>query len=145
MEVKGIIKGIVTALKNEFQKVKVYTESIEQGVIAPCFFVRPLTYSISRHFNNRYKTDLSIVIQYLAENETKTTSEMLEISRRLFFALEVIDTDDGIIRAMNLTNEDNSEGVFTFTINYKYYTRLINDDEHMNGYTYKGEVDEERK
>lgn len=60
-------------------------------------------------------------MQYFPSSTTDYRAENLDITERLFDALEFIDTEDGKIMGSGIDSNTNSDGVLSFFINYNLF------------------------
>lgn len=112
--VNEIVNGISNAIYSEFPNVSIYTESVEQGLSKPCFFIFPLNPSESPLIDNRAIRKIPFVIQYLTKNE----SEIHSVAENLFSTLRRIELLDGNqINGLNLKYEM-KDGVLHFFVEY---------------------------
>lgn len=120
--VNEIVNGISNAIHSEFPNVPIYSESVEQGLKEPCFFVFPLNPSESPLIDNRAVRKIPVVIQYL----TKDESEVHSVAENLFPMLRRITLLDGSqVNGLNLKYEVN-DGVLHFFVEYMptvYYVK----------------------
>ena len=103
---ENIANGIAASLYNEFgDEYNIYTESIEQGLKRPCFFILhkgtkydflPIDRCIAY-----YEFEVDLII-----NE-KLNQKINSIAQRVFNAIKTVDCSDGYINAFNLQLEVN--------------------------------------
>ena len=118
--IQSIIDAICLAIHNEFgNDYEIYTESVEQGLEEPCFFVLCLNPTKEKFLGNRYFRTNQFCIHYFPQSNDKRT-ECLEILERLFDALEIIEVDGDSIRGTNMKSEMD-EGVLHFFVNYDFF------------------------
>ena len=116
--IQKIVDGICQALSREFteQEYEIYTESVEQGLKAPCFSVLMLKASIERQSEHRYQKTYPFSVQYFPESE-EPYAECQAILERLYRTIELIETEIGNLRGTELSGQI-SDGVLVFTVNY---------------------------
>ena len=70
--IQKIVDGICQALSREFteQEYEIYTESVEQGLKAPCFSVLMLKASIERQSGHRYQKTYEIKLKEAGYDST---------------------------------------------------------------------------
>ena len=120
--INEIVVAISKALYNEFgEEYKIYAENVEQGLERPCFFIQCISPKIKRFRGNRFYFASQFVAQYFPSSTTDYRAENLDMTERLFDALEFIDTDDGKIMGSDIDSNTNSDGVLSFFINYNLF------------------------
>lgn len=111
--INSIIDAISVTLNAEFgDDYNIYTESIEQGLKEPCFFVQCINPTSERFLGNKYKRTNQFCIQYFPSSEDKY-NECMSVTERLFLALDRVD--DWLASKMNSEIVD---GVLNFFVNY---------------------------
>lgn len=101
---ENITNGIAFALSQEFgDEYNIYTESIEQGLKRPCFFILHKGTKYDFLPMNRciayYEFELDLII-----NE-KLNQKINSITQRVFNAIKTVDCSDGYINAFDLQLE----------------------------------------
>ena len=120
----GIISKIRTKYDNSF---RIYTDSVEQGLIEPCFSILCLDASGERVVSDRYKRSFLFSITYFPESENEPTSECNKVCENLLGLLTSIDTSIGTIHASDELSGKVIDGVLQFTVSYKPFAILQND------------------
>jgi len=124
--VNKIITGISQKLDSEFNsssdQYDIHTESLEQGLEEPCFFIFSLKPMQTKIVGNRYFSNQSFDVQYFPSNqlidgELKTNYELNEVEGRLMDVLEYITVDGGIVRGTKM-NAETIDNILHFFINY---------------------------
>ncbi len=105
-----IRNGIAKALLNEFgDEYSIYTQSIEQGLKRPCFFILHKSTRYDFLPMNRciayYEFDVELIV-----NE-KLNQGINEFAQRIFNAVKTVDCSDGMVNAFDLQLE-NGEGKY---------------------------------
>ena len=103
---ENIANGIAAALSQEFgDEYNIYTDSVEQGLKRPCFFILHKGTKYDFLPMNRciayYEFELDLII-----NE-KFNQKINSIAQRVFNAIKRVDCSDGYINAFNLQFEAN--------------------------------------
>ena len=131
--INSIIEGISIALNTEFgERYTIYTESVEQGLKEPCFFISCLNPTSKVFLGERYFRTNQMCIQYIPTNASVEKEECNAITERLFNCLEYITVGEDLIRGSKMSSEI-VDGVLNFFINYNLFTlRLKNKDDAMN-------------
>lgn len=117
-----IITGISQALDNEFnseenEEYTIYTENVEQGLEAPCFFIFSLKPSNKQLVGNRYDRKYPFDIHYFPKEEENCNNEINEVTERLYTALEYITVDENLVRGTNM-NAEVVDDVLHFFVNF---------------------------
>ena len=118
--INKIIDGISVAINSEFgDSYEIYAESIEQGLIEPCFSVMCLNPTIGQVLGKRYFRTNQFCIHYFPSSNAKR-SECYAVIDRLMKALEIITVDGDLCRGTDMHTEI-VDGVLFFFINYNMY------------------------
>lgn len=137
--VNAVIKGISIELGREFgNNYKVHTESIEQGLKEPCFFITCVN-PAQRHMYGfghvkRYSKEMQFCIQYFPSNKKALNDECNDVTERLFQCLEYITPykADMPVHGTNMRAEV-VDDVLNFFVNYDFYTYHITEAEETMG------------
>lgn len=113
-----IIVGMAQALDKELG-YHVHTDTIKQGLEEPCFLIKVLRGSQGHKAGIRYEQVESFDIHYFPKAED-TTAECMKIKQILCDLLEVINTEDGLYRAKDMSGEVQN-GVLHFFIDFKFF------------------------
>lgn len=118
--INKIIDGISVAINSEFgDTYEIYTESIEQGLIEPCFSILCLNPKIDQFLGKRYFRNNQFCIHYFP-NSNEKRSECHAVIERLIGALEIITVDGDLCRGTNMHGEV-VNNVLSFFVNYDMY------------------------
>ena len=110
----------------------IYTESVEQGLKEPCFFISCLNPTSKVFLGERYFRTNQMCIQYIPTNASAEKEECNAVVERLFNCLEYITVGEDLIRGSKMSSEI-VDGVLNFFVNYNLFTlRLKNKDDAMN-------------
>lgn len=122
-----IVTGISTGLYKIFEgKYKIYTENVEQGLKAPCFFIKTLPIIHRPLLGKRSQRTYSFVISYFPQ---EGNAEMMDVSEKLLNGLEYITLLSGeMIRGRSMEAEI-VDDVLHFSVNY---TVFVNESEREN-------------
>lgn len=118
--INKIIDGISVAINSEFgDPYEIYTESIEQGLIEPCFSILCLNPTINQVLGKRYFRSNQFCIHYFpSSNESQ--SECHSVAERMMDALEIIEVDGDLCRGTDMHCEV-VDNVLSFFVNYNMY------------------------
>lgn len=118
--INKIIDGISVAINSEFgDPYEIYTESIEQGLVEPCFSILCLNPAIDQKLGKRYFRTNQFCIHYFPKSDEKR-SECHAVIDRLVTALEIITVDGDPCRGTDMHSEV-VDDVLSFFVNYDMY------------------------
>lgn len=118
--INEIIDGISVAINSEFgDPYEIYTESIEQGLVEPCFSIVCLNPTINQVLGKRYFRTNQFCIHYFPSSDEKR-SECYAMIDRLTSALEIITVDGDLCRGTDMHSEV-VDNVLSFFVNYNMY------------------------
>ena len=118
--INKIIDGISVAINSEFgDPYEIYTESIEQGLVEPCFSILCLNPTINQVLGKRYFRRNMFCIHYFPSSDEKR-SECYAVIERLMNALEIITVDGDLCRGTDMHGEV-VDNVLSFFVNYDMY------------------------
>lgn len=131
--INSIIEGISIAINTEFEdRYTIYTESVEQGLKEPCFFISCLNPTSKVFLGERYFRTNQMCIQYILTNASVEKEECNAVTERLFNCLEYITVGEDLIRGSKM-NSEIVDGVLNFFVNYDLFTlRLKNKEAAMD-------------
>ena len=119
--INSIIEAISISLNAEFgDDYTIYTESVEQGLNEPCFFVSCINPTNKLFFGKRYFRKNQFCIQYFPANKDREKEECNEVAERLFSCLEYITVTGDLVRGTKM-NCDVVDGVLNFFVNYDLF------------------------
>ena len=119
--INKIIDGISITINSEFgDAYEIYTESIEQGLIEPCFSIVCLNPTINQSLGNRYFRRNQFCIHYFPYTNEKQL-ECYTVGERLMHVLELIEIDGDLCRGTEMRYEV-IDDVLSFFVNYNMYT-----------------------
>ncbi len=134
--INKIIDGICVAINSEFgDPYEIYTESIEQGLIEPCFSVLCLNPTINQVLGKRYFRTNQFCVHYFPSSNEKR-SECQAVIDRLMGALEYITIDGDQCRGTEMHCEV-VDDVLSFFVNYDLYVyKDVQVEDSMEGVIY---------
>ena len=128
--IERIISGILEALHEEFgEGYRLYTETVEQGLQEPCFFIFCINPNIRLFRGRRYQNTNQFSIQYLSDKDEAMT-DCNRIAERLFSCLELIPVAGDLLRGTNM-EANIVDNVLTYTVNYDYFSYVPNAETKM--------------
>lgn len=114
--VNDILYGISTALNAEFPQCPIYTDTVEQGLVEPCFFVLPISSSESRLLGNRAYRNIAFDVHYISKEKRL---QLEDVACRLYVMLRQIKLLDGsLLNGFGLSHEI-IDGVLHFFVSFK--------------------------
>lgn len=142
MTVSNIVDGILSALRDEFGELyTLYTESVEQDLKEPCFFVWCINPQSNLYRDKRYLNENQFAIEYIPSTNYPK-AEINDVTERLYSCLEYITADSDLLMAKDMSNDPTS-GVLNFIVNYNYFaytpTEKIPMEEHTLNTKVRGE------
>ena len=118
--INKIIDGISVAINSEFgDGYEIYTESVEQGLVEPCFSILCLNPTINQVLGKRYFRTNQFCIHYFPSTPEKQL-ECYTVLNKLIGALEVIKVDGDLCRGTHIHGEV-VDNVLSFFVNYDMY------------------------
>ncbi len=128
--ISSIVDGIVAAILDKFPTgYEVYTESIEQGLTEPCFFVQCIDPREVRQHTYRKKRTYLFMIQYFPSSED-CYDEIYGVIEKLNECLELITLDSDLIRGTD-ASASITDGVLNYQINYTVFVVDPDREENM--------------
>lgn len=118
--INKIIDGICIAIHSEFSDdYEIYTETVEQGLTAPCFSVVCVNPASEQFLNKRYFKTNQFGIHYFPSTADKK-AECNSVLERLMDALELISVDGNTVRGTVMHSEF-VDDVLHFFVNYDMF------------------------
>lgn len=122
--IQNIIDGIIKAIRTEYDKsFRIYTESVEQGLIEPCFSILCLNPSGEHEVGDRFKRFFPFVITYFPSTD-EPIAECNAVCETLLGLLNDVETDIGLFHGSEMSGEV-VDGNLQFTVQYQTFARLI--------------------
>lgn len=119
--INSIIEGISISLNAEFgDDFTIYTESVEQGLKEPCFFISCINPTSRVFLGKRYFKTNQMCIQYFPTDKDRKKEECSSVSDKLFDCLEYITVSGDLVRGTKM-NSEMVDGVLNFFVNYDFY------------------------
>lgn len=114
--VNDVLYGISNALYAEFDGISVYTDTVEQGLGEPCFFVMPIAINEQTLLNRRAYRNISFDIHYISK---QSRLQLEELASKLYPLLRRVTLLDGSqLNGSNLRHEI-YDGVLHFFVDFK--------------------------
>ena len=118
--IQDIINSISIAINDAFgYDYYIYTESIEQGLKEPCFFITTISPSKEQFLGRRYFSKNTFCIHYMPKGNKN--EECIQVAEQLFDILEILNTSIGPIRGRNLRTEI-VDGMLHFFVDYNVFS-----------------------
>ena len=123
--INSIIESISIALNAEFgDEYTTYTESVEQGLHEPCFFVFCVNPTNRVFLGKRYFRENQFCIQYFPANKDRAKEECNTVAERLFSCLEYVTVTEDLVRGTKMKYEV-VDGVLNFFVNYDLFVYKV--------------------
>lgn len=119
--INSIIEAISISLNAEFgDEYTTYTESVEQGLNEPCFFVFCINPTNRLFLGKRYFRENLFCIQYFPFDRNRVKEECNTVADSLFLCLEYITVTGNLTRGTKMKYEV-VDGVLNFFVNYDLF------------------------
>lgn len=129
--INSIIESISISLNAEFgDEYTTYTESVEQGLNEPCFFLSCINPTNRVFLGKRYFRENQFCIQYFPADKDRAKEECNAVAERLFLCLEYITVGDDLMRGAKMKYEV-VDSVLNFFVNYDLFVYKITDSNVM--------------
>lgn len=115
--IEKMIMAIAGELGQCFPESAIYTESVPQGFRQPCFFICLLNSLQKSLLGGRFLQSYFFDVQYFPKNELRSNRESNSTAAVLYDILEYIRVDTGLIRGVDMRNEQ-TDGVLHFFVTY---------------------------
>lgn len=142
--INSIIESISISLNAEFgDEYTTYTESVEQGLKEPCFFVSCIHPTNRVFLGKRYFRENGFCIQYFPADKDRTKEECHAAAERLYSCLEYITVTGDLVRGSKM-NYEVADGILNFFVNYDLFVYRKSDsdapEEKLEQIEWKGGV-----
>lgn len=119
--INSIIESISISLYTEFgDDYTIYTESVEQGLQEPCFFVFCINPTNQLFLGKRYFREHGFCIQYFPKDENQVKQEGNAVAERLYSCLEYISVSGKLLRGTKMKYQI-VDGILNFFVNYDFF------------------------
>lgn len=128
--IQEILTSISLAINKEFgDDYTTYTESLEQGLKEPCFFVHCINSANRQFLGNRYFSENQICVQFFPTSNMKK-EECNSVGERLYSCLEFVPDGDDLLHGTSMRYET-VDGILNFFVNFDLFTKKVKDDTPM--------------
>ena len=122
--IQKIIDAISIAINTEFgDGYEIYTESVEQDLLEPCFSILCLNPTIEQYLGNKYYRTNQFSVQYFPSTGEKN-AECFSVHERLSHCLEYITVDGNLSRGTKMNGRP-VDGVLSFFVNYDMFVYKV--------------------
>lgn len=128
--IQEVINALSRRLNKEFEGHTIYTESVEQGLKTPCFFIYCNNYADELYRGNRCRVSTDVVIEYVPDTEQKINKTANNVIEKLYEAAELVEVEGNFLRALN-RNIENTEGGIIFNVKYEYFYYKTDEVDNM--------------
>lgn len=123
--INSIIESVSISLNAEFgDDYTTYTESVEQGLNEPCFFVFCINPTNRLFLGKRYFRANQFCIQYFPTDKDRAKEECNAVAERLYSCLEYITVTGDLVRGTKM-NFEVVDGVLNFFVNYDLFVYKV--------------------
>ena len=123
--INSITQSISISLNAEFgDEYTNYTESVEQGLNEPCFFVFCINPTNRLFLGKRYFRENQFCIQYFPADKDRVKEECNAVAERLYSCLEYINVTGDLVRGTKM-NFEVVDGVLNFFVNYDLFVYKV--------------------
>lgn len=139
--INEIVDSIAIALFNEFgEGYSIYTDTVEQGLQEPCFFIADLTTITDQYLGSRKNNLCTFDVHYFSK--LRTQRDILDVSMRLLECLKLITSAAGNRFLGTGMHTEKEDGVLHCFVNYNFVTcRYTEMDNAMSDVKIKQGVD----
>lgn len=117
----ALFSAVSRAIYSHFgDKYTIYSESVEQGLSEPCFFIQCLKSSLSRQLGNHFLRENLFCIQFFPQNKLSPLIECHDVSDSLMQCLEYVSLDGQLLRGSKM-NYEIHDGVLNFFVNFNFF------------------------
>lgn len=119
--INSLLESIGIALYGEFgDRYIIYTESVEQGLQEPCFFVSCISPGNRVFLGKRYLRQNEFCLQYFPSDADSAREECNAVTERLYSCLEYIDVLGDLVRGTKMHCEV-VDKVLHFFVSYDFF------------------------
>lgn len=130
--IQSITNGIIKAIRTEYDKsYRIYTESIEQGLIEPCFSILCLNAEGNREVGDRFKRYFPFMITYFPSSD-EPVKECNTVCETLLGLLCDVETDIGLVYGSEMSGQL-IDGNLQFSVQYNVSALLQRDQGESMG------------
>ena len=122
--INSILEAVSIAINAEFgDDYTIYTESVEQGLNEPCFFLSCVNPASRVFLGKRYFKENKFCIQFFPSDKERAKEECNSAAERLFSCLEYINIDGDLVRGTKMKCET-ADGILNFFVNYNLFVYI---------------------
>ena len=123
--ISAILDGISNKLNKSFgDKYTIYPESVKQGLVRPCFFIKVLKPSNTKERDTTYRRDNPFCIHFFPKSTSEPKAECYQMLDNLYIALEYIEVDGNLVRGIGMLGEIHDE-ILQFYVDYNVRVRKV--------------------
>lgn len=128
-----ILEAVARQLNSLFgDDYAIYTETVNQGFVKPCFFVQLIEQSEKPMINNRFYRKTGVCIQFLQGEAVQPSDERNRVAEGLMNEMEYVRlTDESLLRGTGKSWKMEN-GILNFFISYSaFFNKLKQTEEPM--------------
>lgn len=136
-----VIDGIIAAIRSEYDSkaYRIYTESVEQGLIEPCFSIMCLKPEAQRKGTGRTRRFYSFDIVYFPKSDCEPVQECTEVYENLVECLMDITADEHILHGSDMSGTV-VDGILHVQVTYDLFLLKQAEEQNMEAITESHEV-----
>ncbi len=133
--INSIIQSISISLNAEFgDGYTNYTESVEQGLQEPCFFIFCVNPTNELFLGRRYFRQNQFCIQFFPEDKDRAKEECNAVAEQMYLCLEWLTVTGDLVRGTKMRYEV-VDGVLNFFVNYDMFVYKVEESVPMEEIT----------
>lgn len=140
--INEIVEAIAISLFEEFgEEYSIYTDTVEQGLKEPCFFIADLTTNTDQYLGSRKNNLCTFDVHYFSK--LRTQRDILDVSMRLLERLKLVTSANGSSFLGTSMRTEKEDGILHCFVNYNFVTcSRANLDNAMSDVKIKQGVDD---
>lgn len=130
-------KEVITGISKKLNTLNypVFVDEVKSNLPRGCFIILVVNYEHKKLPSKRYLNSIPMQVIYIPENIEKTNFELLEISSKLHYLLDVITLSDNIkIRGLKMESQILNDTLY-FNVDYQIILNKLDDTSKMDKLT----------
>lgn len=119
--VNNIVNALAGALKQAYPTAKIYTDTINQGLVEPSFYIMTLKSTQEQKLGEKYYREHYFDIHYFSDS--RNNNSLHEVATDLYNTLEVITLLNGDSVRASKMNYEIVDGALHFFVHYNMHLR----------------------
>lgn len=117
--INDVYTAVTTTISQRFPNLRIYEDEMEQGIQAPCFFVKLLPVEQIQELGRRYKRNFPFDIHYYPDPNKDMQMDAHEMAEQLYELMEYITVHNKLQRGIKMKYEF-KESVLHFMVEYHF-------------------------